>query len=75
MMVVKIDSEGGFEPGVPQALFEAPFDEGAPYASYDVSEDGQKFFMVRTDEGREAKRLVVVTNWISELRERVPVQP
>jgi hypothetical protein len=30
--------------------------------------------MVRTDEGREAKRLVVVTNWFSELREQVPVQ-
>ncbi len=76
MMAVSIDAEGGFEPGAPRPLFEAPFDEaGAPYANYDVTEDGSEFVMVRTDEGREAKRLVVVTNWFSELREQVPVQP
>jgi serine/threonine-protein kinase len=75
MMAVSIEMEGGFEPGAPRPLFEAPFDEaGAPYANYDVSKDGSEFFMVRTDEGREAKRLVVVTNWFSELREQVPVQ-
>jgi serine/threonine-protein kinase len=76
MMAVPIEMEGGFEPGAPRPLFEAPFDEaGAPYANYDVSKDGSEFLMVRTDEGREAKRLVVVTNWFSELREQVPVQP
>ncbi len=75
MMAVSIENEGGFKPGDPRPLFEAPFDEaGAPYANYDVSEDGSEFVMVRTDEGREAKRLVVVTNWFSELREQVPLQ-
>ena len=74
MMVVPVETEGGFEPGAPRPLFEAPFDEaGAPYANYDVSKDGAEFAMVRTDEGREAKRLVIVTHWFSELRDRVPV--
>jgi serine/threonine-protein kinase len=73
MMAVSIEREGGFEPGAPRPLFEAPFDEAiAPYANYDVSKDGSEFFMVRTDEGREARRLVVVTNWFSELRQQVP---
>jgi serine/threonine-protein kinase len=74
MMAVPFETEGSFEPGAPRPLFEAPFDEaGAPYANYDVSEDGKEFVMVRTDEGREAKRLVVVVNWLAELREQVPV--
>src|SRR3989304_718858 len=59
MMAVPIEIEGGFEAGAPRPLFEAPFDEaGAPYANYDVSKDGSGFVMVRTDEGREAKRLL-----------------
>ncbi len=74
MMAVSIETEGGFKPGAPRPLFEAPFDEaGVPYANYDVSRDGSEFVMVRTDEGRDARRLVVVTNWLSQLRDQVPV--
>jgi len=75
MMAVPIKLEGGIEPGQPRALFEAPFDEGeSPYANYDVSPSGDEFYMVRTDEGREAKRLIVVTNWFQELKEKVPTE-
>ncbi len=74
MMGVTIRTENGFEAGEPQALFEAPFDEaGVPYANYDVSKDGNRFIMVRTDEGREAKRVIVVIHWTTELLKKVPI--
>ncbi|HJS75494.1 MAG TPA: hypothetical protein VJ921_14475, partial [Vicinamibacteria bacterium] len=74
MMEVSFQTETGFRAGEPVRLFEAPFDEAvAHYATYDVSKDGSRFVMVRTDEGRDAKRIIVVTNWISELKERVPL--
>ncbi len=74
MMEVSIQTETGLIAGDPVRLFEAPFDEaGAPYANFDVSKDGSRFVMVRTDEGRDAKRLLVVTNWNSLLKEQVPL--
>lgn len=73
MMEVSVQTGNGLEIGDPDRLFEAPFDAaGVFYASYDVSKDGSRFVMVRTDEGRDAKRLIVVTNWVSLLNERVP---
>jgi serine/threonine-protein kinase len=74
MMEVPFQTESGFSAGEPVRLFEAPFDEAvAYYATYDVSKDGSRFLMVRTDEGRDAKRLIVVTNWVSALSELVPL--
>jgi serine/threonine-protein kinase len=74
MMEVPFQTESGFSAGEPVRLFEAPFDEAvAHYATYDVSKDGKRFLMVRTDEGRDAKRLIVVTNWVSALSELVPL--
>jgi serine/threonine-protein kinase len=76
MMHVPIETQPGFTAGEPTVLFEALFDEaGSPYANYDVSKDGSRFVMVRTDSGREAKRLIVVTHWDATLKERVPLRP
>jgi serine/threonine-protein kinase len=73
MMEVGVELEGGFEPGKPQTLFEAPIGEAESlYANYDVSENGKEFIMVRIDEGREAERLIIVTDWFKELKEQVP---
>jgi serine/threonine-protein kinase len=73
MVQVDIQTQPAFTAGEPIPLFEASFDEaGSPFANYDVTEDGSRFVMVRTDSGREAKRLIVVTHWDSTLKERVP---
>jgi Tol biopolymer transport system component len=73
LMSVPIDTKGEFQPGIPRVLFDAPFDEAeVAYANYDVYPGGREFVMVRTDEGRDAPRLVVVIDWFSELRKAVP---
>ncbi len=44
---------------------------------YDVSPDGRRFLMIKqaTDEGTAAPvQLVVVQNWIEELKRLVPIQ-
>jgi len=79
MMVV--DVEPGPIPGVgtPRLLFDGDFvpeaaDQGAH--NYDVSSDGQRFLMlapVANEESDEARpRIVVVQNWIEELKRLVP---
>jgi serine/threonine-protein kinase len=74
VMAVPIDTRNGFQPGIPQLLFEAPFDQAeVAYANYDVYPDGKRFVMVRTDEGRDSPRLIVVMDWFTELQEIVPV--
>ncbi len=73
MMEVALQTGTGLTAGEPLPLFEAPFDEASAFfANYDVSKEGSRFLMVRTDEGRDAKELIVVTNWASTLKEQVP---
>jgi hypothetical protein len=42
---------------------------GVSSASYDVTPDGQRFLMVR-EEAIYSTRIVVVVNWIEELKAR-----
>ncbi len=51
-----------------RVLFDATFDADPFHPNYDVAHDGKSFVMLKTpDEGRQ---LVVVQNWIQELRAR-----
>jgi serine/threonine-protein kinase len=73
LVAVPIETEPELQPGKPQNLFEAPFDEaGAPYANFDTTPDGTGFTMVRSEEELASTRLIVVVNWFEELRRRVP---
>ena len=49
-------------------LFEGQFATDLYHANYDVGQDGSSFVMVRPAE--ENRHLVVVVNWIQELRQR-----
>jgi hypothetical protein len=42
---------------------------------YDVSPDGQRFLMIKEDDAQPESNdeLVVVQNWLEELKELVPV--
>jgi eukaryotic-like serine/threonine-protein kinase len=56
---------------VREKLFEGPFATDLYHPNYDVSADGKSFVMVRPVE--ENRALVVVVNWIQELRQRTRV--
>jgi hypothetical protein len=70
MMAVDIQTTPTFRASSPEKLFEGNYGPG-----YDVSPDGQRFLMVKqpTVEAAPADQIVVVVNWIDELRRRVPV--
>lgn len=73
VMAVAVSTSPTLTLGTPRRLFEAPFDEaGAPYANYDITRDGDGFIMIRSDEEVSASTLVVVLNWVDELRRVVP---
>ena len=46
------------------------YDAGAFHA-FDVSPDGQRFLLIRTDPSARPYRLNIITNWIEELRRKV----
>jgi Tol biopolymer transport system component len=58
--------------GTPRVLFEGPYLYGSTVAlpNYDVSADGQRFLMVKSEAA--VAHLNVVQNWFSELARRAP---
>lgn len=81
MIVVAVEPGQTFRTGAPSILFEGDYVqelEGTGAHNYDVSHDGQRFLMVvpapAEKLGENARpRIVVVQNWLEELRRRVPV--
>jgi dipeptidyl aminopeptidase/acylaminoacyl peptidase len=75
VMSVAITTSGQeLQAGEPRYLFEGDFQLTGPVRGYDVSPDGQRFFMVqRTATKPEPPiQLVLINNWFDELRSRVP---
>ena len=77
MMAVDIATQPGFTAGKPRMLFKGQYVPTATTpANYDVSPDGQRFLMLKSDEqtsSSAATQIVVVQNWFEELKQKVPV--
>jgi eukaryotic-like serine/threonine-protein kinase len=72
MMVVNVSERGNdLAISSPRQLFEAryEFGSGQTVPNYDVSSDGQRFLMVKTESGEA--RLNLVLNWFDELKQLV----
>ena len=71
MMAVDIQTTPVFRAGVPKMLFEETYSA----TGYDVAPDGQRFLMVKPPAVLQipADQLIVVVNWLEELRRRMPV--
>ena len=78
MMVVAVATEPTFTQGIPALVFEGPYrtfgeNRGRPF---DISPDGQRFLMIRygvlPDEAADQPDIVVVENWLEELKRLVP---
>ena len=50
-------------------MFEGPFETDGLHPNYDVLPDGTGFIMLRTND--ESRRIVLVMNWVAELRQRL----
>jgi len=78
MMVVDVNTHHGFTASTPRMLWAGHYSSGVASScgmpgvsssNYDVSADGQRFLMVRDDDqDAGGKSVVVVLNWVEELR-------
>jgi serine/threonine-protein kinase len=77
VMTVPIRDGSSFMAGNTELLFEGAYAEPVPGPIYDVSPDGRRFLMIKraqsTNQTSTARQLVMVLNWVEELKERVPV--
>jgi serine/threonine-protein kinase len=74
MVVVDVSPGEGFEFGEERGLFPtASYHKEGFHQAYDVTEDGQRFVMIRINEtDPPIEDLIVVENFFVELRQRVP---
>ena len=84
MMAVKVKSKPTFELEKPSPLFKVGAYMVNPSVRnlhpWDVDTDGKRFLMVKPAEtvgegsaAAEPRKIVVVLNWLEELKQRVPV--
>ena len=76
MFVVDVSTDGTFERGRANRLFEGPYlGDGTGIAAYDVTGDAEHFLMIaRGESGATQMQLHVVQHWHNELLEQVPVR-
>jgi serine/threonine-protein kinase len=71
LMAAPIQPGSTFVAGNPQMLFEGPYFAALNGFVYDVSPDGRRFLMIKPVQptgGSAASQLVVVLNWLEELK-------
>jgi hypothetical protein len=72
---VDVRADGGFSTGKPRLLFERPgYSLGGPIRGYDLSQDGQRFLMVKYEQSKPTPvtEMILVQNWFEELKRLVP---
>ncbi|MEE8160491.1 MAG: hypothetical protein V3T61_02525, partial [Acidobacteriota bacterium] len=76
VMAVSVQTGPTFQAQTPTLLFEGPYLLGttgpAESVNYDVSPDGQRFVMLKGEEGSQQNQISVVINWFEELKRLVP---
>jgi Tol biopolymer transport system component/tRNA A-37 threonylcarbamoyl transferase component Bud32 len=81
MIALPVSFTPGFSFGQPRRLFEFPAGvrENSSAQRFDVTRDGKRFLMIRdasADEGRGSRpSIVLVTNFMHEVRAKVPASP
>ena len=78
IMGVRVDARGAtWSAGSPSKILEGPYATGDPLSArnYDVSNDGQRFLMVKQPANQDAApKIIVVQNWFEELKRLAPAR-
>ena len=77
LMAVRADPRGGRWSSLsPAKVLEGPYVTRGlrDKRTYDVSNDGKKFLMVKQPANQAAPQIVVVQNWVEELKRLVPTR-
>ncbi len=73
LMVVDVVVGTTFRAGKPRILFQGNFDHGPDgMNNYDITPDGQRFVMIKSEQESAPTQINVVLNWFEELKRRVP---
>jgi hypothetical protein len=77
VMSVPIQPGPTFTYGNPTMIFDGPYLAPNAARTYDVSPDGKRFLMIKevprqAGEARATPRLVIIQNWVEELKRLVP---
>jgi hypothetical protein len=68
MLVVAVEAGSMFKAGLPRVLFEGPYARVVwEQANYDVSPDGRRFLMIKTEAQPLPTELRLIVNWFAEL--------
>ena len=73
--IVDVRTDGGFAAAKPRLLFDKPgYSVSTPGRVYDLSDDGQRFLMVKSEERKPVPvaEMILVQNWFEELKRLVP---
>jgi serine/threonine-protein kinase len=73
LMAATISASPSLEVTARESLFEGPYATDVYHPNYDVAPDGRSFVMIRPVE--ENRHVVMVVNWIQELRRRTGGTP
>ena len=72
-IAVNVQTDLTFQFGKPLALFEITNDaQPSPNRHYDITPDGTRFVVLKEPQTSASVQLVVVENWLEELKARVP---
>jgi hypothetical protein len=71
-MAAYVDAGRGLRVEKPRPLFAGHYSGASHDSQFDVSPDGRRFVMVKSDEASTLRQITVVQNWSEELRRRVP---
>jgi len=81
LMSVRVESGPTWKAGTPTQLFEGRYYRGRGSSisrTYDVSPDGKRFLMIKEGDGSSQStvttNLVVVRNWLEEVKRLVPIK-
>jgi Tol biopolymer transport system component len=70
LLSVAVRTRPDFWVGRPKPLFEARYETLDGVRNYDISPDGERFLMIRSDEAEQRAELHVVLDWFEELSAR-----
>ncbi len=73
IVAVPVQTTPAFSAGAPQRVFDGRFEASDAARNYDVSGDGRRFVMVRSEESELPLQFHAVFNWFAELQRRAPV--
>jgi len=74
MTRVPVQTAPTFSAGTPTTLFKTRYAVPVTARAYDVSPDGQRFLMIKQAGTAQALTMVVVLNWLEELKAKLPAK-